>query len=406
MKNDQKCRECQFCTKIIHCPSPNSCIGCKSCYLGCPYDAIERKPAIPPDSIQIIINGETFEVFQGTTIKKALELAGFKVSRYPEKGAIFAPCETGGCQSCAVLANGEIVPSCHTSVQSQMSIQTKLPKDYSPRRIIDGFGPHAVGGVGTPWDLKSVIGFIEVATFVAGCNFRCRTCQNYRVTYKSQTLPVTPDNAALQLTSFRKRYRVDRMAISGGESTLNRPWLIQFFKKLAVLNPDKDARIHLDTNASILTPDYIDELVTAGLTDVGPDLKAVTLETFLKITCLTDRELAKKYLETAWNCVKYIADNYYPEKVFMGVGLPYNQFFYPDEPTRTEELSQWAERLAQIDPSIQVCILDYRPEFRSIGTQLKYPTIKEMKTIKKLLESVGLTCVMAQTRDGHLGPEE
>ncbi|NVM29577.1 MAG: radical SAM protein [Candidatus Helarchaeota archaeon] len=406
VKNDQKCRECRFCTKIIHCPSPDSCIGCKSCYLGCPHEAIELKLINASDPIQIYINDEAYEVFRGITIKKALEIAGFRTSRYPENGAIFTPCETGGCQSCAVIADGKVVPSCHTPIQDRMKIQTELPENHPPRRIIDGFGPHSVGGVGTPWYLKSVIGFIEVATFVAGCNFRCRTCQNYRVTYKSQTLPIPPDNAAIQLTSFRRRYHINRMAISGGESTLNRPWLIQFFKKLKVLNPDKEARIHLDTNASILTPDYIDELVAAGMTDIGPDLKAVTLETFLKITCLTDRDLAKKYLDTAWNCVKYIADNYYPEKVFMGVGLPYNEFFYPDEEKRVEELSDWAEHLFQIDSSIQVCILDYRPEFRSLRTKLKYPTVKEMKQVKKLLESVGLKCVIAQTRIGHLGPKD
>ncbi|HUX98559.1 MAG TPA: radical SAM protein, partial [Candidatus Deferrimicrobium sp.] len=299
-KNEQKCQKCGFCSTVIHCPGPESCIGCKSCYLGCPSEAIEEEQVESSGTIVVQINDEYYEVVQGITIKRALELEGFKVSRYPEENAIFAPCETGGCQSCVVLVNGDIVPSCHTQIQEYMNIQTNLPKSHQPRRIIDGFGPHRVGGVGTPWQLKSARGYIEVACFAAGCNFRCRTCQNYTVTYNSQSKPVTPDNAALQLTAFRKRYQVNRMAISGGESTLNRPWLVNFFQKLAVMNPDKEAHIHLDTNASILTSEYIDELVLAGMTDIGPDLKAVTLDTFLKITCLTDKELARKYLETAW----------------------------------------------------------------------------------------------------------
>ena len=44
---------------------------------------------------------------------------------------------------------------------------------------------------------------------------------------------------------IKKREEVDRMAISGGESTLNRSWLIQFVKILRKLNPDKEARLKI-----------------------------------------------------------------------------------------------------------------------------------------------------------------
>ena len=78
-----------------------------------------------------------------------------------------------------------------------------------------------------------------------------------------------PTEAAERLTIARKKFGVDRMAISGGESTLNRTWLIEFVRALKNLNPDSDARIHVDTNGSILTKDYIDELIGAGMTDIG-----------------------------------------------------------------------------------------------------------------------------------------
>jgi len=407
-KNPSKCQECGFCSSTIQCPSPNTCIGCKACYLGCPHDAIECQSIEPPGTIEIQINGESFEVFQNVTIKKALELAGFKISRYPEPGTFFAPCETGGCYSCAVTVDSTLVPACHAPVEPHMQITTELPTNSVPWRIIDGFSPHSVGGVGTPWNLKSNGGFIEVACFAAGCNFRCPTCQNYTVTYYSSGLAMPPEQTAIELTRYRNNYNVNRMAISGGESSLNRPWLIQFFKHLAKLNPDSEARIHLDTNASILTPDYVDELVAAGMTDIGPDIKAVTLETFLKITNITewDKSLAKKYLETEWNCVKYIADNYYPEQIFMGIGLPYNKIFYPEENQRIEELSQWADRLVQINPEIQVCILDYRPAFRARRTGIEHPSSGEMRDTKRLLEARGLKCVTAQTPKGHLGPND
>ena len=60
------------------------------------------------------------------------------------------------------------------------------------------------------------------------------------------------------------------MAISGGEPTLNK---------------DPKARPHLDTNATILTPKCIDELIEVGVTDIGLDLKG-----------LKNEKLAKAYL--------------------------------------------------------------------------------------------------------------
>ncbi len=405
-KNITKCKNCGFCAQLIWCPSPNYCIGCAACYRGCPYEAIEAKSIEETRQIQIYIDNKPLKVSYGITIKQALEDTGITFTGFPEANSLFAPCETGGCHSCVVLANGIIVPACHTPIQEQMFIETKLPPNYTPRRIIEGFSPHSVGGVGTPWHLKTTRRYIEVAAFAAGCNFRCRMCQNYSITYRSRGEGITPESAAIQLTSARRRHQVDRMAISGGESTLNQSWLISFFKKLSFLNPDKDAHIHLDTNGSILTYDYIDELVEAGMTDIGPDLKAVRLATFLKITCLSNKELAKRYLETAWNAVKYIADTYYPDQLFMGVGLPYNQYFYLDPEQRLEELQEWAERLCNINDSIQVCVLDYRPEFRAVGTSFQYPNVEEIKQIKKLLEEVGLKRVIAQTKNGHLGPND
>lgn len=40
-------------------------------------------------------------------------------------------------------------------------------------------------------------------------------------------------------------------------------------------NDDPKGRLHLDTNASLLTKDYIDELIEAGITDIGIQLVLV-----------------------------------------------------------------------------------------------------------------------------------
>jgi pyruvate formate lyase activating enzyme len=191
------------------------------------------------------------------------------------------------------------------------------------------------------------------------------------------------------------------MAISGGEATLNRPWLLDFFLALKDKSKKGD-RLHLDTNATILTKDYIDALVEVGMTDIGPDVKAVRLDTFQTITGIEDSTLAKKYLDTQWTAVKHLADNYYPDDVFMGVGLPFNPAFYKSEEEMNNELHSWASRIVELDNRIQVTILDYRPEFRRRDIKRPYP--EEMSAIKGFMEDVGLRTVIAQTLGGHLAP--
>jgi pyruvate formate lyase activating enzyme len=233
--------------------------------------------------------------------------------------------------------------------------------------------------------------------WTAGCNLRCPQCQNYATTYDGVGGAATPGQAALLVTRARRRYRVDRMAISGGEATLNRPWLVAYFQALKALNPDPGARLHLDSNGTLLTPDYVDELVLeAGVTDIGVEPKAVQVGTFQRVTGVADATLAERYLETAWQAVEYIATTY-PDRVFLGVGMPYNR-----ELAGLDEVEAFGRRLADIDPEVQLCVLDYFPTFRRQG--LRRPRPSEMLKVKRILEGTGLRTVVVQTAIGHLGP--
>jgi pyruvate formate lyase activating enzyme len=167
-----------------------------------------------------------------------------------------------------------------------MKIKTNLGNS-TPKRIVGGFIGHHIGGVGTPWWIKG--DYIEVACFTAGCNFCCPQCQNWQFAYMSAGKLFTPLEAARKITATKKQYGVDRIAISGGECTLNRPWLVQYLRFLRELNPS--ARLHVDTNGSILTRDYLEDLVKAGMTDIGIDLKAIRSFTFQEITRPCGRDL-------------------------------------------------------------------------------------------------------------------
>jgi len=220
--------------------------------------------------------------------------------------------------------DGVSLPICVTLVQEGMKIQIEFSHPVAPLRIVHGFQGHPVGGVGTPWNLKTSRRNIEVACFSAGCNLRCPQCQNWTKTYCGKRVYLTPEEAAISHTRARRREEVDRMAISGEESTLNRPWLIQFLNILRKLNPDKEARLHVDTNGTLLTNEYVDELFQAGMADVGIDIKAIDVKTYCRITGIEDQEKASLYLRTSWEAVRYISENY-KDRLFLGVRIPYNR---------------------------------------------------------------------------------
>lgn len=395
-----KCIGCGFCTQAIDCPSPQSCIGCLACFQACPYGAREHLvDRYPRNEISIEVNGKKHVVPERITIKRALEISGFSFGIFSEEGDIPAPCSIGGCYSCVISVDGKAVRPCVSRIEEGMRISTKPPKGYVPQRIVHGPQPHMVGGKGTPWWLKIGEKYIEVAMWTAGCNLRCPQCQNYTTTYDGKSSPMSPLEAARAMTEARNHYRVDRMAISGGEPTLNRPWLIQFFMELKRLNPDKDARLHLDSNGTILTEDYIDELIMkAEITDIGIEPKGINVETFMRITGVSNRTLAKRYLVTSWNAVRYVAKKF-KDKVFLGVGLPYNSALIT-----LQEVSKFGRELADIDRDVQLCVLDYFPMFRR--RDLKRPHPEEMLQVKEILEETGLKTVVVQTSWGHFGPRK
>jgi len=365
-----------------------------ACYWACPYEAryvtyltkrVER--------INIHVDGVEYEVPSGMTVAEALKVVGYGFSKPGSKGVSLS-CETGGCWSCAVLIDGRLERSCITPVKDGMVVSTDV-EGLEPMRIVHGPEPHRVGGKATPWFEVDYSSYVEAAIWVAGCNLRCPQCQNYSVTYDNSSPALTPREAARALAACQRVYGTRGVAVSGGEPTLNRRWLVEFFKVLSKLVGPR-VRRHLDSNGTLLTPDYVDELVEAGCNNIGVEPKAVNVETYMRITGLSDREQAARYLETSWRAVEYIYDRH-RDGVYLGVGLVYNSKLIS-----VEEIAEAGRRIASIDPHIQVTVLDYFPAFRR--RDLKRPSVSEMLRVKKTLEDQGLKCVIVQTSMGHMGP--
>ncbi len=387
-----KCRGCGVCALVSVCRSPERCVGCLACYWACPHEARYLVPAAEGGTVRVTVDGTPLEVPGGVTVAEALTSAGFRFNEPGREPSL--ACRTGGCWSCALVIDGELERACITPVRDGMRISTDVA-GFEPRRIAHGPEPHLVGGKATPWWEVDYASYVEAAIWVAGCNLRCPQCQNYLVTYDNASPALTPREAARLLAECQRRYGTRGVAVSGGEPALNRRWLVSLFRELARL-VEPEVRRHLDSNGTLLTPDYVDELVEAGCNNIGVEPKCARVETYMRVTGLSDRDLASRYLETAWRAIEYIYDNY-RDRVYLGVGLVYNR-----DLVSLEEVAEAGERLAAIGSDIQVTVLDYFPAFRR--RDLKRPSPREMLEVKKVLEAAGLKVVIVQTSRGHIGP--
>ncbi|OAT81687.1 hypothetical protein A6M21_09745 [Desulfotomaculum copahuensis] len=165
--------------------------------------------------------------------------------------------------------------------------------------------------------------------------------------------------------------------------------MIDFIRELRKLY--SNIRIQLDTNASLLTNDYIDELYDAGLTDISPDLKGDDLSTFMKLTGIKEKNLANRYLETAWEGVKYLVNNYH-DRINLAVAIPYHPSFIS-----RQEIERMGKRLANMDNKIDVNLIIYQPVFRMRSVSEVSDT--DIDEALELLKDAGLQKVWCQEGD-------
>lgn len=338
---DPSCVQCGFCETRVFCPTgpagPAACIGCGNCLKGCPAGALRLVPVEAPlQELSLRIDGEDLRVPAGVSLGEALKRAG---KGHDARRA----CGTGGCWDCGVLVGGELQRACATPVAEGMEVVTSAQElaQVPPRRIVSFFPNHL---------------HASVSVFTHGCNLACGFCHNWDLAFSSSDRALTPQEAAEVTRRLAGPQGNRRTGISGGEPTLNRRWLVEYIGNLKALSPG--VRIQLDTNASLLTPDYIDELWEAGMTDFSPDIKGMEVSTFQRITGIADEVLAAHHLEGAWRAVEYVLARY-RGRMNVAVALP----FHPDL-IGLDELRAVGERLAAMHRGLDVNLIVYQPAFR------------------------------------------
>ena len=189
--------------------------------------------------------------------------------------------------------------------------------------------------------------------FMAGCNYKCLNCQNW-------TISQYPDNGYEQrgymdpkelarecidkLDSLPgKLMRADRIFFSGGEPTIHLPYIEKVVKESRRIKPD--VKVNFDTNGYLTEKSL--KRVSDFTTSITYDLKAYNNEVHLALT----GALLRPVLRNAEYIGRYKKDKLWEYRILV----------IPD--INEDEIKPLAEFIANIDASLPVCFLAFRPNF-------------------------------------------
>lgn len=381
-KDTRKCSDCHLCAEMAPCMEVEKCNGCGVCYELCPYEAVKLIPRERYREVSIKVNGKVLSVPEGVTIMAALKFLGLNFLDVNEDFM----CHVGGCWNCAVKVDGTVKRACITTVKENMDIH--LDPNIKPLRTIQRIDAvSSISGKVRVLSGKRLVNVAEVVCIVCGCNLRCPQCFNWTAVYNANGKTLSCEEVAKLIILHSNMVGSEEVAFTGGEPTLNRKWLIGVMREVKRFN--KHIGFHVDTNGSILTSEYLDELCSAGMNGITVDVKGCKLETFMRITGLKDKGKAERYLNNAWNSIKYLLDNYVG-KVYVGAVIPYNS-----ELISLDEIVEIGKKLADIDnENVRVTIQPYVPEFRR--KWLKHPSISEIRHVGKILKDEGIRNIVYQ----------
>ena len=189
--------------------------------------------------------------------------------------------------------------------------------------------------------------------FLAGCNYKCLNCQNWTISQYpdngfGQRGYENPEDLAEEcvnnLNSLSAQLMgADRIFFSGGEPTIHLPYLEKVVEEARKMRPD--TKINFDTNG-YMTEESL-KRVLGFTTSITYDLKAYNDEVHLALTGAS----SKPVLRNAQYIGRYAKDKLWEYRILV---IP---------KINEDEIKPLTEFIADIDPSLPVCFLAFRPNF-------------------------------------------
>ncbi|MEE8182783.1 MAG: radical SAM protein [Thermoplasmata archaeon] len=246
-------------------------------------------------------------------------------------------------------------------------------------------GERGVCGLGEPIVAHSTLHPAPPASydaFMAGCNFRCLFCQNWSMAHYPQNPESETEgtyeprewaeSSLAELASpAAELMGADRLFFTGGEPTPSLPWIEEVVREARTVNPD--TRVNYDTNG-FLTRESLKRVLDFA-TSITYDIKAFRGETFSWLT----GAFVEPVLRNAETIGRHHKDKLWEFRIMMIEGV------------HDDELSDLCRFISDIDPTLPVNFLAFRPNF--VMEDLHGPSFGFMRSCVKTAESCGLVNV-------------
>jgi uncharacterized Fe-S cluster-containing radical SAM superfamily protein len=134
-----------------------------------------------------------------------------------------------------------------------------------------------------------------------GCNLRCVFCWSDQPRNNIEKIGVfyTPDEIAGALTTSAKKYKIQKLRISGNEPTISREHLLRVLWFIETTSYD----FILETNGTLIDLDYAKELARFRNLQVRVSLKGASEEEFSRLTG-ADPQCFQQQLDALENLLK------------------------------------------------------------------------------------------------------
>ncbi|MFC1858914.1 radical SAM protein [Thermodesulfobacteriota bacterium] len=189
--------------------------------------------------------------------------------------------------------------------------------------------------------------------FMAGCNFKCLNCQNWTISQYPDNGRVLrgypePKELAVECMDYldsraAKQMGADRIFFSGGEATLHLPYIEKTVEYARHIK--SETKVNFDTNG-YLTEESL-QRVLGFTTSITYDIKAYHEEVHMALTGASSGPV----LRNAEFIGKYAKDKLWEFRVLV---IP---------KINDQEIRPITEFVADIDPSLPICFLAFRPNY-------------------------------------------